>query len=297
MQHEHPFLVPDILLHITHLILSEASTVHNRWKALLRISRVNKTTYAVLTDQASLWRWVDLSSPSQVAVMLRRMKGRTVRPVVTFSAEHDLTSSSLDSITASFQDASPILQPEALYEIYPEPSRTFRKHFPSSLHNVQVWCNLRVLVLRRSVPVHDQHALFPLDCFQKLEILHLANYSPVSDSDSPVSFPSLRQLILSSNSLRSTEPWFAYLKYMPNLDELSLNGHITTKKRDDDDHTLAVIDSARLRKLWIQIYSSVNQIELRTPMLEHMTFLDPIDHAAPQECLTRMVCRHNHFVT
>lgn len=287
MRFEHPFLVPDLLLHITQFVLLEINDSRERWAALLRISLVSTAARDILTDKASFWRWIDINAAPQVALMLQRMAGRPLRPIITYSATGDLIAARLDGVTADLLRTVPILQPEAIYTTGIDRWR----HFPSSLLQSKVWGNLRVMSLQATTSAWRglDTVLLPLAYFPKLESLYVVDHLPTPDlDDAHSSCPSLLHLAVISTSALSSilETWIQHLKYMPNLDTLSLRGFVRPSSDGPVEINLPLLRNLRIHPY----FEGANHIRFNTPLLERMTFFAPLAHAVP---LVKMLTPEN----
>lgn len=278
MPFEHPFLVPDILLHITEYIIIRIHDTRERWNALLRILLVNKTAQAILIDRASFWRWVDISSPTQLSLMMQRLAPRRSRPVITYLGMGDTIDldSRLETVTNDFRHAPPTLQPEALFIS----SIIKWTDFPASLLDSHVWGDLRMMSLQASIATRLPTVGLPLAFFPKLETLYVVNHVPQMDGDSAdFSWPSLLNLaIVSTVAVPSIlSDWIHCFNIMPNLRTLALRGPVDVPDGTSSlEIELPVLQSLRIHP-WGQ---SANFYTFNTPQLKRMTLFAPRGHSA-----------------
>lgn len=264
------FLVPDILLQIVQFVLVDVHTAGERWGRLLSIMLVNKLAYTILVEKASLWRWVDADYLSHTTLFSRRAAGRRTRPVVTYHpAAEVLDVSKFDDLTVIFEQASPVLYPEALFV---ELNTTWTLLL-TSLRRPGVWTNLRVLLLSNRPPAADDwdpflHAI-PLSYFPRLESLAVTDCIPIFEPGDGEAAPitSLVSLFVKSHSASSIvmDRWIRRFNCLPNLQILSLDG-FAGRFESDPVVTLHALQKLRLLPFWED--SDVYRLKFDTPMLE-----------------------------
>lgn len=267
----HPFLISDVLLHIVDFLLADLDSrdARNRWRQLYQIMLVNKTAYAILVERASLWRWVDLSSPNQLRLMLERSSGQQrIRPVVFHSTDRDDIDTAKRQIaeaTVAFQAADRDIRPEGFFAT----STHLWTQFPPCLLE-PVWANLRYMSLASELASDVSCITLPLNHFTRLEILCASNAEPPAKLQS---CPSLLHLEVSGITMMRPfliENWTKSLQHFPNLHTLRLHGLMINK-----GEALEIALPA-LRNLVLCPYTKMQDVIFLTPKLEHLTLTAPL---------------------